>query len=304
MAHCILHRILVPAALAATCISPAWASWPGPEEAQAALNSRDWIAEFSLCDDDRTCADVFEERATLYFSTGEHARAVEDLSKALALDSSPNRHLRIGLSLVPLGRDREAEAHLTVGLVLPGADPALADRARILLGVLGLDASKQPIGTGQVFPNLALLDAHGDRTLAQTPGPLVVDLWSVTCAPCIAAMPRLKRDSQAWTQAGVALIGINVDRRKEQYERFMRKRPVGYETAWGGPVAMEQTGTVALPTVYILDEQHRVFAMFSGDFGPEDSRVDTAVKAWIESKAKAASTPGRDEGSGRDENGE
>lgn len=304
MAHSILDRILVSAAVAVIYISPAQASWPGPEEAQAALDSRDWTAEFSLCDDDRTCADVLEERATLYFSTGAHARAVEDLTKALALDSSPDRHLRIGLSLVPLGRDREAEAHLTVGLVLPGADPALADRARILLGVLGLDASKQPIETGQVFPNLALLDAQGDRTLAQTPGPLVVDLWSVTCAPCIAAMPRLQRESQAWSKAGITLIGINVDRRKEQYERFLRKRPLAYDTGWGGPVAMEQTGTVALPTVYILDEQHRVFAMFSGDFGPEDSRVDTAVNAWIESKAKATSTIGEVEGSGRDENGE
>ena len=304
MARRLTPHILVAVGASIILASPAHASWPGPEQAQAALNARDWSAELALCDDDPTCARVLEDRATLHFAVGDHAAAVTDLVRALELDSSPDRHLRMGLSLVPLGRDREAEAHLTVGLVLPGASPALVDRARIMLGVLNLDADAEPLQPGQPFPNLALLGQEGDRALGQLEGPLVVDLWSVSCAPCIAAMPRLQQASERWATGGVGLIGINVDRRKEQYERFLRKRPVGYDTAWAGSTATEQTGTVGLPTVFVLDEQHRVFARFTGDFGPDDTRVDLAVQALIAARAPSQQSAEAQPEAGRDANGD
>lgn len=84
----------------------------------------------------------------------------------------------------------------------------------VLLACLALNAAAAE-------PKLDLAEFRGKVVL--------VDFWASWCAPCRQSFPWLNDMQAKYAARGLVVIGVNVDREREQAEGFLRKTPAEFE---------------------------------------------------------------------------
>ena len=93
--------------------------------------------------------------------------------------------------------------------------------------------------------------------------PVVVHYWATWCEPCKQDMKQLRRLLAAYQQAGLQVVGINVDRKKGDAERYLQQTQVPwiqlYESGGleGSRLARE-FGVQTLPTMMLIDPSGKV----------------------------------------------
>lgn len=109
---------------------------------------------------------------------------------------------------------------------------------------------------GKVAPDLTGQDLQGQAISLKTfrGKPVVVDVWSMSCPPCLCFAPEL---SLAQKEGEFQLLGINVDRDAMKVARTMKL----VEMTW--PVAFDKSGRLtnaklSMPLYIVLDAQHIV----------------------------------------------
>jgi peroxiredoxin len=110
-------------------------------------------------------------------------------------------------------------------------------------------------------PNFTLTDMQGQtHRLSDYRGRVVlINFWSVWCAPCRQEMPAMQR---AWAQVRdqqVLIVAVNVQDRAEQVAEFLQGLPVEFPVLLGGDATMMTAWSVqALPTSLVIDPQGRM----------------------------------------------
>lgn len=121
----------------------------------------------------------------------------------------------------------------------------------------------------QTSPVLAgddLMNEGKQLSLADFPGKVVVlNLWGQWCGPCRTEVPEL--ESLAKQAPGVQVVGIDVrDPAREVAQDFVRDRKLTYPSIYDpdGRVLLKLSGYPRniIPSTIVLDEQHRVAAVF------------------------------------------
>lgn len=94
-------------------------------------------------------------------------------------------------------------------------------------------------------PNLRLADLKGRVVL--------VDFWASWCAPCKQSFPWMNEMQAKYGPKGLTIIGVNVDRKREDADRFLAGTPAQFA------VAFDSTGKVAqsyqpkgMPTSFLI----------------------------------------------------
>lgn len=128
-----------------------------------------------------------------------------------------------------------------------------AASAIVFGALLSVTASAQQIGKpAPVFdlpstttPNLRLADLKGRVVL--------VDFWASWCAPCKQSFPWMNDMQAKYGPKGLTIIGVNVDRKREDADRFLAGTPAKFA------VAYDTTGKVAqsyqpqgMPTSFLI----------------------------------------------------
>jgi len=115
------------------------------------------------------------------------------------------------------------------------------------------------VGPGAVAPRFVLptgdgstidLDSLRDRFV-------YVDFWASWCAPCRLSFPWMNRMAERWPS--LAVVAINVDKRREDAERFLRNTPARFPVAFdpdGRTPALYAVST--MPSAYLLAPGSRV----------------------------------------------
>nr|WP_256255947.1 TlpA disulfide reductase family protein [Nocardia seriolae] len=97
---------------------------------------------------------------------------------------------------------------------------------------------------------------------------VVINIWGQWCGPCRAEAPALEQVYQASKDKGVAFLGINVrDNQKDKAQDFVTDNKVGYPSIYDPSMrSLLALGgkfpTSVIPTTIVLDNQHRVAAVF------------------------------------------
>ncbi len=120
---------------------------------------------------------------------------------------------------------------------------------------------------------LSLLSANGasNLSLASLKGkPVVLNMWTSTCVPCIAEAPLLQ---QQWTQAksqGVVFLGVDYQDVPSDGLHFLSQYNVTY------PNVLDATGSVAInygvtgtPETFFINRQGIVVAHVIGELTPK-----------------------------------
>lgn len=124
----------------------------------------------------------------------------------------------------------------------------------------GADSGPRP-GTsiGQLAPDFELprLGQEGRSSLSEYRGKVVLlSFWASWCGPCRQELPELDK---AWTQykgKDVVFLGISVDERPDDAERFLTEVPFHFPTLidTSGDTSAGQWRVASLPTTVVLDK--------------------------------------------------
>ncbi len=117
------------------------------------------------------------------------------------------------------------------------------------------------VGQGDVLPPFATNDLKGNRVdLADYIGQKVIllDFWSIYCAPCVEQMPGLIELYEKYNDMGLMVFGISLDGRFNA--RRLNKFVDGFDQGIPYPIIHDAEsvirslyGVSALPTVIIVD---------------------------------------------------
>lgn len=87
---------------------------------------------------------------------------------------------------------------------------------------------------------------------------VLVDFWFTACAPCVAALPRLKAAYQKYHARGFEIIGVNSDTDKETLERFLKKKGIVWPQYFEGQLenqVSQEFGINGWPHMFLVDKK-------------------------------------------------
>jgi cytochrome c biogenesis protein CcmG, thiol:disulfide interchange protein DsbE len=137
---------------------------------------------------------------------------------------------------------------------------------------------------GETAPAFALPMAGGETiALDKLRGRVVyVDFWASWCGPCRRSFPWMSEMQQKYGARGFTVVGINVDKRRPDAERFLQQTPAGFtivfDEAGNTPAAYAVKG---MPSSYLIDADGRVIAVESGFRDEQKAPVEDRIRALL-----------------------
>jgi thiol-disulfide isomerase/thioredoxin len=131
-------------------------------------------------------------------------------------------------------------------------------------------------GPGTPFPSLTASQLEGQ--LPNLKGKVVlVDFWASWCTPCMASFPALDALSRKYNARGLVVLGVNVDDKSRDMQRFLEKHPASFAIVRDAAHTLVAAADVSsLPASYLVDRQGRIRYVHSGFHG--DKTVEEYVK--------------------------
>jgi len=156
----------------------------------------------------------------------------------------------------------------------------------VIAGALLVGASlAHAVRTGEPAPPLVLASASGETIdLARLRGRVVyVDFWASWCAPCRRSFPWMNALKARHEGQGLVIIGVNVDKRRADAERFLRDVPASFAIAFDpqgvAPAAFDVKG---MPTSYVIDRRGVVAAVEEGFHDERAAALEARIRALLE----------------------
>lgn len=137
---------------------------------------------------------------------------------------------------------------------------------------------------GESAPGFALPNAGGQRvTLDGLRGKIVyVDFWASWCAPCKRSFPWMNEMAQKYAAKGLEIIAINVDKRREDAEKFLKFTPASFTIVYDPDGKTPSAWQVpAMPSSYLVDATGKVVLAESGFKDERKGEVEAKIRAAL-----------------------
>ena len=138
----------------------------------------------------------------------------------------------------------------------------------LLLASLACATSANAVKPGDPAPPIALATPGGDAvSLAPLRGRVVyVDFWASWCTPCRRSFPWMNAMQARYAKDGLVIVGVNVDKRAADADRFLRDTPASFRIALDAdgktPAAYDVKG---MPSSFLVD-RHGIVAWIEEGF--------------------------------------
>ncbi len=125
---------------------------------------------------------------------------------------------------------------------------------------------------GEAFPDLTKFGLEG--TLPDLQGKIVlVDFFASWCEPCKESFPAMEELKQKYGDKGLVIIAINVDKKKEDMEGFLKKYPVTFTIVRDASSKLvNEVKIPTMPSSFLLDKSGKVHAFHRGFKGAETKK--------------------------------
>jgi cytochrome c biogenesis protein CcmG, thiol:disulfide interchange protein DsbE len=138
---------------------------------------------------------------------------------------------------------------------------------------------------GQAAPAFSLPSTAGEVSLRQWQGQVVLlDFWASWCTPCRLSFPWLGEMQARYGARGLHVLGVNLDRRREDAERFLARTPAAFLLAFDPAGEVPRRYAVkAMPSSLIIGRDGLVRMHHAGfrddDRAPLEAALDAALRA-------------------------
>jgi thiol-disulfide isomerase/thioredoxin len=191
---------------------------------------------------------------------GELRDAEAELRAALAADPESrvaDLHYELGVVLMGEHRDEEGIAELEKEIELrPNGTTAEEARARI---------ANPRRARERYAPEFSFVSTDGGTMSLETlKGKIVLlDFWASWCAPCVKALPSVRKVQKDHVRDPLVIVGISADRDEHAWRAFTDKNGMVWPQYWDQDQQLRQTfGVTTIPTYVLIDaagiEQLRV----------------------------------------------
>jgi cytochrome c biogenesis protein CcmG/thiol:disulfide interchange protein DsbE len=169
---------------------------------------------------------------------------------------------------------------------LTGLHRSVVSQARTLLAsaAIAFAAGASAVSVGEAAPAFVLPTAAGESiALDKLKGRVVyVDFWASWCGPCRRSFPWLNEMQQKYGAHGFTVVGVNVDKRRPDAQRFLQQTPavfsIVYDETGKTPEAWAVKG---MPSSYLVDATGKVVAVESGFRDEQKSVLEDRIRALL-----------------------
>ena len=159
-----------------------------------------------------------------------------------------------------------------------------------LMALIGFaPAAAWSAGVGDPAPDFSLPTLQDQKvSLEEFKGKVVlINFWASWCTPCQEELPELQKIYQKHHDRGFALIGINIDKKQANAEKFVKRFGLSF------PVALDpESSTIrkyqgrAMPMSYLIDRHGVVRQLFFGFNREKLPVMETAILEAMDGTAK------------------
>jgi thiol-disulfide isomerase/thioredoxin len=92
---------------------------------------------------------------------------------------------------------------------------------------------------------------------------VLVDFWATWCGPCIAEVPNMKKNYEAYKDRGFEIVGISLDQNREALDEYLKEKDVPWITLHekdkdGQHPAAMHYGIFGIPAMFLVDQEGKV----------------------------------------------
>lgn len=124
-----------------------------------------------------------------------------------------------------------------------------------------LEQARENTGLGKLAPDFTIQLLDGSEfTLSAMQGQVVlIDFWDTACPPCIREMPSLKELHAEFKDQGFEIIGISLDARRSDTEKFVAENGLSWKIGCSGKGFLDETANLfkieATPSTWLVDKK-------------------------------------------------
>jgi len=140
------------------------------------------------------------------------------------------------------------------------------------------------IDAGAPAPDFTVAGADGKPLqLSAYRGKLVyLDFWASWCAPCRRSFPWMNAMQEKYGAGGLVVLGVNVDQRRPDADRFLAQVPAAFTIAYDPQGAAPALYAIkGMPSSVLIDPQGRVVFVHAGfrdaDRGELEAKIRSAL---------------------------
>ncbi|MDZ7659476.1 TlpA disulfide reductase family protein [Fodinibius sp.] len=124
----------------------------------------------------------------------------------------------------------------------------------------------ESLNIGQQAPSFTAQTVTGDSlSLVQLSGKVIIlDFWATWCGPCIAEIPTLKSIQQKYKDDNVVLIGIVLNKNKEEIKKFIEDKKMTWshvlQPKHENDIITKAYGINGIPDSYVIGKDGKIHA--------------------------------------------
>ena len=157
-------------------------------------------------------------------------------------------------------------------------------RLLIFAALFGSASGALAVETGESAPPFALPTAKGETVaLDKLRGQVVyVDFWASWCGPCRRSFPWMNDLQQRYGGKGLSIVAINVDKKREDADRFLAQTPAQFTVVYDPAGAIPSKFAVkGMPSSYLVDGKGNVVAVEQGFHDDRKAPLEEQIRALL-----------------------
>jgi thiol-disulfide isomerase/thioredoxin len=145
----------------------------------------------------------------------------------------------------------------------------------VLASLLVITTLAEPIKVGMPSPDLSRFALEGAIPESFKGKIVLLDFWASWCAPCKASFPALEELSKEYGSRGLIVLGVSVDEKKQDMDRFLQKNHVSFPIVRDAQHKLVSAVAVeTMPSSLLIDSQGVVRFIHKGFHG------DASIKEY------------------------